>query len=49
MSPLRYLDESLKWWGALAPEFAFLLLLPFGLVVIALIGDWFRGRRKHER
>jgi hypothetical protein len=37
--------EWLAWWSTLPPEFAFLLVLPFAVGAIGLIGDAWRRRR----
>lgn len=35
------------WWSTLTPEFAFLLVLPFVVGALGLLGDWVR-RRRHK-
>jgi hypothetical protein len=39
-----WLDECIAWWSALAPEWAFLFLLPFAVAAAAFLADAVRTR-----
>ena len=36
----EWLNELVAWWAALSPEWAFLMLLPFLVVAVALLAHW---------
>jgi hypothetical protein len=49
MSTQTLMQELMEWLGALSPEFAFLLVLPFAVAAAALAAEWVRHRRSRRQ